>query len=85
MANCTWLLNTWKVGWVGAATQAMELALIARWSGSRRRMLLFGKLHPYPAKVTCPKRNGVCVGESGRTHPVGAGLKPDIARGVVLW
>ena len=44
--------------------------------------VLFGKLHPYPAKVTCPKRNGVCVGESGRTHPVGAGLKPDIARGV---
>ena len=36
----------------------------------------------YLAKVTCPKRNGVCVGESDRTHPVGAGLKPDIARGV---
>ena len=44
--------------------------------------VLLGKLRPYLAKVTCPKRNGVCVGESGRTHPVGAGLKPNIARGV---
>ena len=44
--------------------------------------VLFGKLRPYPAKVTCPKRNGVCVGESGRTHPVGAGFRPNITRGV---
>ncbi len=38
--------------------------------------VLLGKLRPYPAKITCPKRNGVCLGETGRTHPVGAGLKP---------
>ena len=44
--------------------------------------VFFGKLRPYPAKVICPKRNGVCVGESGRTHPVGAGFRPAIARGV---
>ena len=44
--------------------------------------VLFGKLRPYPAKVTCPKRNGVSVGKSGRTHPVGAGFRPAIARGV---
>ena len=44
--------------------------------------VLFGKLRPYPAKVTCPKRNGVCVGEAGRTHPVGAGFRPDIAHPV---
>ena len=44
--------------------------------------VLFGKLRPYPAKVTCPKRNGVCVGESDRTHPVGAGFRPDIAHPV---
>ena len=44
--------------------------------------VLFGKLRPYPAKVTCPKRNGVCVGETDRTHPVGAGFRPAISRGV---
>ena len=44
--------------------------------------VLFGKLRPYPAKVTCPKRNGVCVGESGRTHPLGTGFRPTISRGV---
>ena len=45
--------------------------------------VLFGKLRPYPAKVTCPKRSGVSVGETDRTHLVGAGFRPDIARGVV--
>ena len=44
--------------------------------------VLLGKLRPYPAKVTCPMRNGVCVGKSGRNHPVEAGFRPDIARGV---
>ena len=44
--------------------------------------VLFGKLRPYPAKITCPKRNGVSVGESGRTHPVEAGFRPAITRGV---
>ena len=46
--------------------------------------VLFGKLRQYPAKVTCPKRNGVSVGESGRIHPVGAGFRPDIAHPVVV-
>ena len=70
-------------GWTGRCSDAGNGVSI---SSQVKRFLaqdvLLGKLRPYPAKVACPKRNGVCVGESDRTHPVGAGLKPDIARGV---
>ena len=38
--------------------------------------VLFGKLRPYLAKVTCPKRNGVCVGEFLVLRPHDARLSP---------
>ena len=38
--------------------------------------VLFGKLRPYLAKVTCPKRNGVCVGEFLVLRPHDAHLSP---------
>ena len=38
--------------------------------------VLFGKLRPYLAKVTCPKRNGVCVGEFLVLRPYDAHLSP---------
>ena len=38
--------------------------------------VLFGKLRPYLAKVTCPKRNGVCVGEFLVLRPDDAHLSP---------
>ena len=70
-------------GWTGRCSDAGDgVSTNSQVERLQAQDVLFGKLHPYPAKVTCPKRNGVCVGESGRTHPVGARLKPDIARGV---
>ena len=38
--------------------------------------VLFGKLRPYLAKVTCPKRNGVCVGEFLVLRPLDGRLSP---------
>ena len=38
--------------------------------------VLFGKLRPYLAKVTCPKRSGVCVGEFLVLRPHDAHLSP---------
>ncbi len=38
--------------------------------------VLFGKLRPYLAKVTCPKRSGVCVGEFLVLRPNDARLSP---------
>ena len=38
--------------------------------------VLFGKLRPYLAKVTCPKRDGVCVGEFLVLRPHDARLSP---------
>ncbi len=38
--------------------------------------VLFGKLRPYLAKVTCPKRSGVCVGEFLVLRSHGAQLSP---------
>lgn len=38
--------------------------------------VLFGKLRPYLAKVVCPKRNGVCVGEFLVLRPHDAHLAP---------
>ena len=38
--------------------------------------VLFGKLRPYLAKVTCPKLNGVCVGEFLVLRPHNANLWP---------
>ena len=38
--------------------------------------VLFGKLRPYLAKVICPKRNGVCVGEFLVLRPHDAHLLP---------
>ena len=47
-------------------------------SGQMKRFhaedVLFGKLRPYLAKVTCPKRNGVCVGEFLVLRPHDANL-----------
>ena len=63
----------------GAADGDSISSLVKRFQAQE---VLFGKLRPYPAKITCPKRNGVSVGETGRTHPVGVGFRPDIARGV---
>ena len=49
-------------------------------SGQMKRFhaedVLFGKLRPYLAKVTCPKRNGVCVGEFLVLRPHDANLSP---------
>ena len=70
-------------GWTGRCSDAGDrVSTNSQVERLQAQDVLLGKLRPYLAKVTCPKRNGVCVGESGRTHPVGAGLKPDIARGV---
>ena len=38
--------------------------------------VLFGKLRPYLAKVTCPKRNGMCVGEFLVLRPHDGRLSP---------
>ena len=38
--------------------------------------VLFGKLRPYLAKVTCPERHGVCVGEFLVLRPGVSGLLP---------
>ena len=50
--------------WTGRFSEAGNGA---SFSGQAKRFhaqdVLFGKLRPYLAKVTCPKRNGVCVGE----------------------
>ena len=50
--------------WTGRFSEAGNGVSI---SGQVKRFqaqdVLFGKLRPYLAKVTCPKRNGVCVGE----------------------
>ena len=70
-------------GWTGRCSDAGDgVSTSSQVKRFQAQDVLFGKLRPYLAKVTCPKRNGVCVGESDRTHPVGAGLKPNIARGV---
>ena len=49
-------------------------------SGQMKRFhaedVLFGKLRPYLAKVACPKRNGVCVGEFLVLRPHDALLSP---------
>ena len=49
-------------------------------SGQMKRFhaedVLFGKLRPYLAKVSCPKRNGVCVGEFLVLRPHDALLSP---------
>ena len=64
-------------GWTGRFSDAGdEDSIRSQVKRFQAQDVLFGKLRPYLAKVTCPKRNGVCVGESGRNHPVGAGLKP---------
>ena len=64
-------------GWTGRFSDAGdEDSIRSQLKRFQAQDVLFGKLRPYLAKVTCPKRNGVCVGESGRNHPVGAGFKP---------
>ena len=70
-------------GWTGRFSDAGdEDSIRSQVKRFQAQDVLFGKLRPYPAKVTCPKRNGVCVGESGRNHPVGAGFRPTISHGV---
>lgn len=64
-------------GWSGAYRNASRETMLA---GPVKRFragdVLFGKLRPYLAKVICPDRAGLCVGEflvlrprGGRVHP----------------
>ena len=72
-------------GWTGRCSDAGDgVSASSQVKRFQAQDVLFGKLRQYPAKVTCPKRNGVSVGESGRIHPVGAGFRPDIAHPVVV-
>ena len=64
-------------GWTGRFSDAGDGI---SFSGQVKRFhaedVLFGKLRPYLAKVTCPKRNGVCVGEFLILRPHDARLSP---------
>ena len=54
-------------GWTGRFSDAGDGdSISSQVKRFQAQDVLFGKLRPYPAKVTCPKRNGVCVGESDR-------------------
>ena len=66
-------VESWT-GWFSEAGNGVSI------SGQVKRFraedVLFGKLRPYLAKVACPKRNGVCVGEFLVLRPHDAGLSP---------
>ena len=51
-------------GWTGRFTPAADdVRFDSQVKQFRAGDVLFGKLRPYLAKVTCPTQNGVCVGE----------------------
>ena len=64
-------------GWTGQFSDAGDgVSFTGQVKRFQAQDVLFGKLRPYLAKVTCPKRNGVCVGEFLVLRPHDARLSP---------
>ena len=64
-------------GWTGLFSDAGDgVSSSSQVKRFQAEDVLFGKLRPYLAKVTCPKRNGVCVGEFLVLRPHDAQLSP---------
>ena len=64
-------------GWTGRFSDAADgVSIGSQVKRFQAGDVLFGKLRPYLAKVTRPKRNGVCVGEFLVLRPHDAQLSP---------
>ena len=66
-------VESWTGRWTTAARGADFDSQVKRF---RSGDVLFGKLRPYLAKVTCPDRSGVCVGEFLVLRPSATKLSP---------